>query len=306
MPRFWLIAVGAGLLSALIYGLLTTGTAAAVALAYFIQLPIFLAGFGLGAVAGFGAGTVGFVVLVAASGVFTAAFYLTMIFPALVMVQKALLARRGESGDVEWYPPGLLATWLAGMALAALAAAMLALSGQPGGLEGAVRDVVSANLSEMPFRLAERQAALAESAAKILPGMVLFSWMLMTVLNGGMAHGLLVRAGRAIRPSVDIAQLELPRLAPIALGIALGLALFGQGWLEFFGINAMAVLALPFFLAGLAVVHAMVRPQASRQALLTLFYIVFLVLFPWPAIMLAALGLIEQWAHLRRRFLAQV
>ncbi len=305
MPRYWLLAVGAGLLSALMYGLLTTGTPLAFVLAYFIQLPIFLAGLGLGALAGAGAGAVGLVALLAVSGVLTAALYLTMIFPALVMVQRALLARRSRSGDLAWYPPGLLATWLAGMALAALAAAMLALADQPGGLEGAVREVVRANLNEMPFEIAEGQAVLAQGVASILPGTVLFSWMLMTIMNGGVAQALLTRAGRNRRPTVDIAELELPRLAPIALAAALGLAVFGDGWLGFFGINAVAIIALPFFLAGLAVVHAMVRPRASRQAILTGFYVLFFVLFPWPAIMVAGLGLIEQWAQLRRRFLAQ-
>ncbi len=305
MARYWLLAVGAGLLSALMYALLTTGTPLAFVLAYFIQLPIFLAGLGLGALAGAGAGAVGLVALVAVSGVLTAALYLTMIFPALVMVQRALLARRSRSGDLAWYPPGLLATWLAGMALAALAAAMLALADQPGGLEGAVLEVVRANLNEMPFEIAEGQAVLAQGAARILPGTVLLSWMLMTILNGGVAQGLLTRAGRNRRPAVDIAELELPRLAPIALAAALGLAVFGDGWLGFFGINAVAIIALPFFLAGLAVVHAMVRPRASRQAILTGFYVLFFVLFPWPAIMVAGLGLIEQWAQLRRRFLAQ-
>lgn len=305
MSRYWLIAVGAGLLSALMYALLTTGTAVALLLAYLIQLPIFLAGLGLGALAGAGAGAVGLVALVAVNGVLTAALYLTMIFPAVVLVQRALLTRRSQSGDVACYPPGLLATWLAGMALVALAAAMLALADHPGGLEGAVREVVRANLNALPFRIAENQEVLEQGAARILPGMVLFSWMLMTILNGGVAQGLLMRAGRNLRPAVDIAELELPRLAPIALAGALGLALFGDGWLGFFGINAVAIIALPFFLAGLAVVHAMVRPRASRRAILTGFYVLFVILFPWPAIMLAGLGLIEQWAHLRRRFLAQ-
>lgn len=305
MARYWLLAVGAGLLSALMYALLTTGTTLALVLAYFIQLPIFLAGLGLGALAGAGAGAVGLVALVAVSGVPTAALYLSTIFPVLVIVQRALLDRRSPSGDKEWYPPGLLATWLAGMALAALAVAMLALADQPGGLEGAVREVVWSYLNAMPFENAENQAVLAQSVASILPGTVLFSWMLMTILNGGVAQALLTRTGHNRRPAVDIAELELPpRLAPIALLGALGLATFGDGWLGYFGINAVPIIALPIFLAGLAVVHAMVRRRASRQAILSCFYLFFL-LFPLAVIMVAGLGLIEQWAHLRRRFLAQ-
>ncbi|MFQ5954133.1 MAG: DUF2232 domain-containing protein [Kiloniellales bacterium] len=305
MARYWPLAIGAGLMSAVMYGLLTTGSAAAFVLAYFIQLPIFLAGLGLGVVAGAVAGAVGLSALMVADGVFAAAFYLAVILPALVMIQKALLGRETEAGAVEWYPPGRLAIWLAGLALAALVAAMLALTGAPGGLEGAVQAFVRANLADMLSRVPEQSGARVETVAKILPGIVLCSWMLMTIINGGLAQGLLSRFGHNIRPSLDIAELELPRWAPITLAVALALAVFGNGWLGFFGVTALAVVAVPFFLAGLAVIHAMARPHKSRQAILGLCYVI-LVIFAWPAIMVAALGLIEQWAQLRRHFLAQV
>ncbi len=292
-------------MSAVLYGLLTTGSVWAFVLAYFIQLPIFLAGLGLGVVAGAVAGAVGLSALIVADGVLAAAFYLAIILPALVMIQKTLLARPDQAGTLAWYPPGLLAVWLAGLALAALVAAMLGLAGEAGGLEGAAREFVRANLGELLSRMPDPRGERMQTVAMILPGVVLCSWMLMTVLNGGLAQGLLRRFGHNLRPILDIAELELPRWAPLALAAALALAVFGGGWVGFLGITVLTVIAVPFFLAGLAVIHAMARRRQSRRAILGLCYVA-LVIFTWPVIMVAALGLVEQWAQLRRRFLAQV
>ena len=292
-------------MSAVLYGLLTTGSLVAFVLAYFIQLPIFLAGLGLGVVAGAVAGAVGLSALIVADGVLAAAFYLAIILPALVMIQKMLLARADQAGTLDWYPPGLLAVWLAGLALAALVAAMLGLAGEAGGLEGAAREFVRVNLGEVLSRMPEPRAERMQTVAMILPGVVLCSWMLMTILNGVLAQGLLRRFGHNLRPTVDIAELELPRWAPMAPAAALALVVFGGGWVGFLGVTALIVIAVPFFLAGLAVIHAMARPHKSRRVILGLCYVA-LVIFTWPVIMIAALGLVEQWAQLRRRFLAQV
>jgi uncharacterized protein YybS (DUF2232 family) len=306
MARYWLLAIGTGLASAVLFGMLTTGAVPAFVLAYFTQLPVFLAGLALGVAAGSVAGAAGVLALSLAGGLIAAGFYLTMILPALVMIQKALLARRTAKGDVEWYPLGLLATWLAGLAVAALLLATVLLAGNPGGFEGAVREFVRAGVDQMLGHFPDaRRAAMTESMVEFLPGLMLCSGMVMTVLNGSAAQALLKRAGHNIRPSADIAELELPGWLPIAFAVALAMGLFADGSLGYLGRNAAAVIAVPFFLAGLAVVHAMARTRDARRMILVVFY-VLLGLFGWPALAVAGLGLIEQWAHLRRRFLAQV
>jgi hypothetical protein len=306
MARYWLLAGGAGLASAVLFGFLTTGAPMAFALAYLTQLPIFVAGLGLGVAAGGVAGAAGILALALAGGLMAAGFYLAMVLPAMVMVQKALLARPTAEGGVEWYPLGQLATWLAGLAAAALLLATLLFAGSPGGFEGAVREFVRAGVARLLGHLsAPDQAATTESMVVFLPGLVLYSGMLMTVLNGSLAQALLMRAGRNVRPSADIVELELPRWVVAVFAAALALALVGDGTLGYLGGNLAAVVAMPLFLAGLAVVHAMARPRPAQKPILIVFY-VLLGLFGWPIFLVAGLGLIEQWVHLRRRFLAQV
>ena len=95
----------------------------------------------------------------------------------------------------------------------------------------------------------------------------------------------------------------LPNWLPLGLaGTALG-ALVGTGDLAFLSFSLMLVLCLPFLFAGLAVVHAACRRLRARTAALVAFY-VFLVLFTWPAVLLAGLGLIDHWAGIRQRLRA--
>ena len=66
-------------------------------------------------------------------------------------------------------------------------------------------------------------------------------------------------------------------------------------------LNAAIVLLVPFFFAGLAVVHAFAGGRQARTLLLMVFYF-FLLVSGWPIAMVVGLGVIEQWAGLRRRF----
>ena len=71
--------------------------------------------------------------------------------------------------------------------------------------------------------------------------------------------------------------------------------------LAYLALNAAIVLLVPFFFAGLAVVHAFAGGRQARTLLLMVFYF-FLLVSGWPIAMVVGLGVIEQWAGLRRRF----
>ena len=56
------------------------------------------------------------------------------------------------------------------------------------------------------------------------------------------------------------------------------------------------MLGLGYFFVGLGVLHAILR---GRPIVLTALYLSLVL--SWPALMVAALGLVEQWVDLRRR-----
>ena len=60
------------------------------------------------------------------------------------------------------------------------------------------------------------------------------------------------------------------------------------------------VLALPYFFLGLAVFHTLARRVSSTKALLVVFYLV-IVISIWATLVVAGIGVVEQWYGLRDR-----
>jgi len=296
------IAIACGSIGACLYLAATFGTPGGLVLVYMTQLPLFVAGLWLGAGAASLAGLTAALVLLAVSDLLaTAVFTAVNAVPVALLVRQALLARPGADGRVVWYPPGHLTAWLTGLALAGIAAALLLLGG-PEGLQSALRSVIA----EVIDRLARRPVADRDLAAALLamviPGIVAASWMIMLIANAALAQGVLARFGVNWRPSPDLARLDLPLWVPVVLGLAAAAVMFGGG-LRFVGINMLIALSVPFCLAGLAVLHAVARHMSHPVMVLVGFY-VLAVLFGWPFLAVAVLGLLESWLGLRQRLAA--
>ena len=222
-----------------------------------------------------------------------------------VIVRQSLLARTAPDGTLEWYPPGLLLVVLTGLGLVGLLLAALLTLGDPGGLEGSVRQFLSIAFGDAAAGTAGAEEPLSElidGFAQVFPGMVVVSWLTMAIINAALAQGVLMRFGRNLRPAMRVAEVELPNWTPMLLAAAGVLALLGgEGQLGYLALNAAIVLLVPFFFAGLAVVHAFAGGRQARTLLLMVFYF-FLLVSGWPIAMVVGLGVIEQWAGLRRRF----
>jgi hypothetical protein len=86
----------------------------------------------------------------------------------------------------------------------------------------------------------------------------------------------------------------------VVLGVPAAAAAIG-GAARFLAINVMIVLAIPFGLAGLAVLHTAVRRLRRPQVPLVGFY-VLAGLFGWPLVVIAVVGLLDALFGLRRHF----
>tara|TARA_Y100001934_G_scaffold242771_1_gene298793 strand:- start:101 stop:1039 length:939 start_codon:yes stop_codon:yes gene_type:complete len=299
----WMTIAAGGVISALLYALVTRGSLGGVLLAYFCQLPLFVIGLSLGTTASVIAGAVAAAGVIAVSGVLGAfVFILVNAAPVVFLVRQGLLSRPDGNGNTEWYPPGLLAVGATLYGLGLLVVAWLWLSVSTGGIEESVRaylgEVTSTILQGQP---AEMQQALIDNVAPILPGTVALSWLVMLVINGVLGQGLVARFERNLRPSPDFAMLELPNWLTV-LGAALLIgAILLPGTLGYFAKSAAFILALPFFLVGLSVIHVAARRISAGTLLLVLFYLLML-LFGWPAVFVAFFGLIEQRAGFRQKW----
>jgi hypothetical protein len=293
------IAVLCGGLSACLYLALLLSSPGAMILVYLTQLPLFVAGLWLGVAAAAIAGLSGALILLATGDVLAAAIFAALnAVPVVLLVRQALLARRASDGTLVWYPPGRLAVWLAALGIAGIGAALLLLGG-PEGLQAVLREVIARALDRLSENSLPDRDRVAATLASLIPGIAAASWMIMAVINGALAQGLLARFGVAWRPSPDLAQLGLPRWLTAALGVAAAMTLLGGSW-RFLGINLIIALSVPFCLGGLAVFHAAARRLPHPGIALVAFY-TLAGMFGWPLLAAAMLGLVEAWLGLRRR-----
>ena len=314
MTGYWGWAGAAGLTSAALYLSVVLGSPGAFLLAYLAPLPLFLAGLALGLSALLAAGAAACVIVALASGsVIAAGLYLGIeVLPIAVLVRQALLSRpvAGGAADgvgagaLEWYPVGRLAALLVVMAAAVLVVIWLVFAGSEGGLEGTVQMFLNAGLQGMlqagGAEAEEMTPAIALMAA-LFPGIAAASWVVMIAVNGALAQGLASRFGRNLRPSPDMATLELPRVLLGALVVAAVVGLVAPDGLGYIGRNLLVVLGMAYLFAGLAVVHGFILRLTARQVLLVVVYVT-MVLFGWPVLLVMLLGIVDQLFGLRRRF----
>lgn len=295
------LAVLAGLVSCALFLSLISGVPGVVGLAYFVQMPLMLVGLTLGPTASMIAAAGALITNGLVAGVMAAGLYgVVQAMPALVLVRQALLSRQGEAG-MEWYPPGLILAQLAAMAAVGIGVAYLMMLGEPGGLPGAIEAFLVAMLTHLGVATAEAETGLG-AWVYVFPGLVAASWLIMVVLNAILAQALAVRLGRNRRPTPVLASLQLPGWLWPLIGVTALLAWIGDGGVGFLGRSALIVLLVPYAFLGLAVIHAIARRWARPGLGLTAVYLAIIVL-GWPVLAVLVLGLVEDWAQLRRRFL---
>jgi len=297
--------LGAGALSALLYLALQLASPGAMIFAYLSPLPLYAAGLGLGPVVVLIAGATGALLTLALGGGKDALLFAVLnAAPAIWMVRLALISRTDEQGRQEWYPAGRLAAWLsisaAGYFIVALVLAAMFGNGLWDSLEGFAREMVAGLAAANGQEPAPVLHELTARASTWAPAMLGISWMTMQVINATLAQGLLSRFARNQRPSPDLAAFRVPGPLVYALVVTLALSMI-DGQVGLIARTLAVFIAFPFLFAGLAVVHALIRKLAARNILLVVFYILLFML-GWPLVLVAGLGLMDQWVDFRRRF----
>jgi hypothetical protein len=305
MQKEALIAVAAGLAAAVIYLSGEWSLIGALIFALAAPLPLLAVGLSLGLGPAALASAVAMVTIATVKGfALMGLFAAADVAPVLIIVRFGLLNRPGDDGGIEWYPPGQVLTWLTLYCAAAFAVLAVAMGSGPQGLEAGVTSYVDG------FR--QMVAGTQDSAAvdrmlatlkRVFPLLVVTWWVIVISVNAHVAQKILVRTGQAKRPSPDLTTIALPPwILPVVVAAA-AVALVGSGWLGFVATNIALILCVPYFLTGLAVLHAISARWNGRKAILIAVYLL-LLLFGWPLIVVTGLGMMEYWVGLRQRFAA--
>ncbi|MEN5081573.1 DUF2232 domain-containing protein [Bosea sp. TWI1241] len=303
-----IVGIGAGLVSALLFAVVITGSPLALLLSYVAPLPVFIAALGWNHRAGLIAAAAGTaavaIVLKLPLGL---AFAVGAALPAWWIAYLALLARVDDKGHAEWYPLGRLLVWIACVATLVTVGGAMAIStdyetyrsamarglelvltgGQGAGAE--MRLPAHINVPELSARL----AALVPAAAGA-------SFVPMIVANLWLAARTVRLSGRLPRPWPFIPSTRMPAKAVGALGATVILS-FVDGYAGLAGIAATGALVAAFGLSGLAALHDLSRGKAWRAPALLGVYLALLIMLVTVFPFLALFGIADALIDLRRR-----
>ena len=301
MPtKVFLLAIAAGVISAVVFASATTGAMMLrVVLFLLTPLSLYLAGLGLGVIAGaIAAITATTVVMLMANPLTAEVYAISTAIPAVICTRFTLMSR-GPEDDREWYPIGRV------VVVAALFAgvfAMLALILMGGDvdtltkmLRGAVEAFVKSELSQIPGapEIGETEIdQITRSTLSTLPWALGLLAMATTLLNLWLAARITLASGRLVRPWPDLAQFKMPAGATLVLFAAIGLTLFAGGLTGLLAAGVAAPFTLAFALVGLGLVHVLTRGSQWRTFILSALYI-GAILVPHIGLLLALVGLAE-------------
>jgi hypothetical protein len=300
------VGIGAGLVSALLFGVVITGSPLAMMLSFVAPLPIFIAALGwrhrAGLIAALSGGAAMALALNPTAGL---AYALGWALPAWWIGYLALLGRPGADGTLEWYPIGRLVLWIAG------SAALITLLGVVALGDGSY-EAFRANLQQS-FESFLRASQPAQAPGQPVPGEALafvvaalpfffaMNFVFVLVLNLWLAARAVQISGRLIRPWPFIPGTAMPRLA-IGLLAASGLASLLGGFPGAFGLAFAGALLAVFALQGLAFMHDTSRARPARGVMLSGLYLMAILISQVMLPLLAILGLADVALSLRNRF----
>ncbi len=305
MPRNLIIAILAGIVSGALFVAPMYESVFGMLFINFTHLPLFLAGLGLGTVAVSVAALTGTVVVGAAQGLGPLmSFLIAIALPTALAVRQALLWRNADDGSAAWYPPGRLLTLLVCYGAGAFTLIYMVMGNSGSGMIETMRVMLGEMFTIMvPDMPNDERLMAADLWAPYIPAALVVSWLITLTVNGALAQGLLKRAGRNVRPSLELSRTELPLTLTFALLASGALWYFTVGVLEFFGQTLTIIIALAYLFVGLTVVHQLSRNWPMRGLVLTLFYLMLLFFLGWPGLVLVAVvGLADQLFRLRPRF----
>jgi hypothetical protein len=295
-----LLALAAGLVSAIVFASATTGPMALRILLFFLTpLSLYLAGLGLGPRAAAIAAVAAVVIILLLANPLTAIVYAVSTAAPAVMLTRSALLSRSDGDATEWYPIGRIVMMAALFAGAFTLLALMLLGADLDALTKAMRSVVETfvktELPSIPGAAPITDAQIDDITAttlKTLPwalGMLTLATML---LNLWLAGRITLASGRLIRPWPKFSEIALPNGATWALLAAVALT-FATGAPGLMAGGFAGALMTAFALVGLAVAHVVTEGSPWRGFILALVYASLLFATVGAAVILACVGIAD-------------
>jgi hypothetical protein len=312
-----LIAIAAGCASALMFASIVSGALISLLLFYLAPLPLMVAAVGWGPLSATLGGISASIGLGAIFGLpLCIAFAVAVALPAWWLGHLVLLGRPTASSvssgngrlpvapDLEWYPLGRLLLWTSAFAALITIAALLSLGLDAASIRATLRQGL---LSIVQIIRAHDTAAIDESErvidvlATIAPVAAAIVTTTTLTLNLWLAAKITAISGRLHRPWPELRNVTLPTMSLAAFCVAIAFC-FTSGLVAIVAQVVAATMMLAYALTGFAVLHTLTMRLKSRAVWLSCTYCVVLV-FVWPVVVMAVLGIADAVFAIRRRYL---
>lgn len=301
-----LLAVAAGIISAVVFASATTGPMLLRFVLFFLTpLSLYLAGLGIGPAAAAIAAIVATLTILALTNPVAALAFVVMAgAPATYTTRLALLGRQTDGG-MEWYPIGRIVLAAALFAGLFVTLVLFGMGGDTAALAKAMRTLVEAfvktEMPQIPGAAPLTEAQIDEVSARalnLLPWTLAALSLITTLLNLWLAGRITLASGRLARPWPDLSAIAMPAGATFTLLIAIAMS-FAGGMPGFIGGGFAGALTMAFALVGLALAHTLTRGSPWRNFILSGLYAALLLYTPGIALILAVAGLAETVFHYR-------
>jgi hypothetical protein len=178
MTRVILIAVGAGLTSAVFFLAFRSGSVGLLTLTYLAPVPLLAAGLSGKTISALIAGAVASIAIMVGLGAGIAAAYLVIAaIPALIVCRFALRQRTSDvTGVAEWFSPGDVLSALTVYAVTLLSCTVIYFAGESGGIDGAARTILGNIIDQLQPAGGNRIDFPVVTYAKIFPGLLISVW----------------------------------------------------------------------------------------------------------------------------------
>ena len=313
-----LLAVGTGLLSAILLMIAASGSLTITLLAYLTPLPLLILGLsGKNYFAGV-AGALAAVLLFGLATPMVAVIYFFLVaLPVTLFCDSATQMQRHESyhgAQANLSSPSMGRLCALISATPALLLTMLFLYfwfQQNENTQAVLSKTAESIIVTYQNALIEKNIAISPEVGKQLvlikntlvntaPALIGIFWMTLFLINAVIARHVLNRFTQTSPVAFKLSQIELPHWVIITF-ISSGLiAAVSDGELGLYSINLAAIIAFPILLSGLGVIHLATEKTGYKKTILFSVYTIILI-SRWAALMLVFIGMIDHFIKIKAK-----
>ncbi len=313
-----LLAVGTGLLSAILLMIAASGSLTITFLAYLTPLPLLILGLsGKNYFAGIAGALAALLLFGLTTPIVAAIYFFLVVLPVTLFCDAATQMQRrtiyhGTPANLSSAAVGHLCALIS--ATPALLLTMLflyflfqqnentqtVLSKTAESIMVAYQNaLIEKNIATSP-EVGKQLALIKNTLVNTAPALIGIFWMILFLINAIIARNVLNRFTKISPAPFKLSQIELPHWVIITF-ISSGLmAVILDGELGLYSINLAAIIAFPILLSGLGVIHLATEKTGYKK---TILFSVYTIIFisRWAALMLVFIGMIDHFIKIKAK-----